>query len=156
MDPKEYRRRLEELADIVPIKVKNHKGRNPDEPIVVHRDGEEILIPEDNNHTLAYQVKRLKNDVRKCDDCNKKVKNRTTTKKKYSYPLAHWRLMCNNCNMFQHPETGKFCLVGVATQNVYTQWLKRQHPELVKTDLIAEQIDEKQPELAPVEKKPAK
>ena len=147
MDPKEYKRRLEELAEIQLIKVAGKAQRKPDETVTVWRNGEQIEIPEKENHTLYYQVKKIRNEISKCQDCGKRVKRRTTSKKLYHYPVNHWRMMCNNCNLFQHPETGKFCLLGVATQYVYIQWLKKTHPDL---------IDENQPESEPVEKKPAK
>lgn len=153
MDPKEYKQRLEELAEIVPIKVPHHKGRKPDEPVVVHRNGEEIVIPEDSNHTLTYKIKKIKNDVRKCEDCNKRVKNRTISRKLYQYPIRHWRNLCNNCSMFQHPETGRYMLVGVSAQNAWNSWLKKNHPDL---QTVPQPEPELQPDLALVEKKPAK
>lgn len=145
MDPKEFKRRLEELAEIMPNKVPNHKGRKPDEPIIVHRDGEEIVIPEDENHTLTYRIKKLRNESQKCPDCNKKVKNRIIYTKLYTYPIGHWRRLCNGCNLTEHPESKKFCLLGSGTQHVWNTWLRNNHPNLVK-----------EPDLIPAEKKPAK
>ena len=147
MDPKEYKRRLEELAEIQLVKVAGKAQRKPDEIVTIWRNGEEIEIPEKDNHTLYYKVKKIRNEISKCEDCGKRAKKRTITRKLYTYPINHWRNFCNNCGMFQHPETEKYCLVGGATQNVYIQWLKRNHPDL---------IEQNQPETIPAEKKPAK
>lgn len=155
MDPKEFKRRLEELAEIQLTKVAGKAQRKPDETVTVWRNGQEIEIPEKDNHTLHYKIKKIKNETQKCVDCNRRVKNRTITKKLYSYPVNHWRRLCNNCNLIEHPETGKFCLLGAATQNVYIQYLRRTHPQLIEQNQT-ELTNENQPELAPVERKPAK
>ena len=153
MDNEEFLRRLNELAELKVIKVAGPAQRKPDEHLIVWRNGQEYEIDDKANPTLYYRIKKIKDELRKCEDCGKKVKNRTISKKLYAFPVKHWRKLCNNCNMVQHPDTGKYCLLGAATQNVYIQYLKRTHPELQE---ISELKDLNQPELAPVEKKPAK
>ena len=150
MDNEEFLRRLNELAELQVIKVASPAKRKPEDEVIVWRNGQAIEIDDTDNPTLYYKIKKLKSDVRKCDDCSKKVKNRTVTKKLYAYPVKHWRKLCNNCNMFEHPDSGKYCLVGASTQNVYIQYLKRTHPELQE---INELQDEIQAELTPMEKK---
>jgi hypothetical protein len=154
MDNEEFLSRLTELAELQVIKVAGPAQRKPDEHLIVWRNGQEYEIDDKANPTLYYRIKKIKNNVRKCEDCGRRVKERIVTKKLLSFPVVHWRQSCNTCKMYQHPETGDYCLVGLATQSVWLSWLKLNHPALMNQPQC--EISSEQPELAPVEKKPAK
>lgn len=136
MDPKKFKQQLEEFAELEVIKVRNHTGRTQDEPIVVRRDNKDLAIDADNNQTLTYKVKKIKNQINKCPDCNKSVKNRTVTIKLLTFPMKHWRYSCNNCNLTQDPQTGKYTLKGIKAQNVWHSYLRS---KMAENDIIVEE-----------------
>ena len=145
MDPKLFQQRLEELAELETVKVSGHQMRPPDEPVVVRRDNQDVVIDEKDNPTLIKRVKRLKNELKKCPDCDNQVKDRIVTIKQYVFPIKHWRRHCNICNGFEDPRTGKFNLRGAATQNIYNSVLRPQMTEEQKQSIFQQ-----------VKKKPAK
>lgn len=148
MDPKEFKQKLEQFAELEVIKARVLPQRSPEETVSVWRNGEEVVIEDDNNHTLMYRVKALKQEPRACEDCGKIVLNRVVVKKLLSFPIKHWRNHCNNCNSTQDPRTGQYKLKGAASNNAWTQFLK--------ANLQIDQIDLNQPDLTMVEKKPTK
>jgi hypothetical protein len=145
MDPKEFKQRLDELAELEVVKVTGHQVRPPDEPIVIRRDNQDLVIDDKNNPTLIKRVKKLKNELKKCSDCDNMVKNRIVSIKQYLFPIKHWRRHCNICNGFEDPRTGKFNLRGIATQNVYNAVLRPQMSDEQKESVFKQ-----------VKKKPAK
>jgi hypothetical protein len=148
MDSKEFKQRLEEFAELEIIKARALPQRSPEETVTVWRNGEQVAIEDDNNPTLMYRVKKLKQDKTACVDCGKLVVNRVVVKKLLTFPIRHWRNHCNHCNSTQDPRTGEYKLKGAASNNAWTQFLK--------ANLPADQIDLNQPDLAPAEKKPTK
>jgi hypothetical protein len=147
MDPKEFKQRLEELAELEVIKAKALPQRAPEETVTVWRNGEEVAIDDDNNPTLTYKVKKLKQEKQPCVDCGKSVANRTVVRKLLNYPATHWRNHCNNCNSTQDPRTGEYRLKGAASYNVWNQFIK---------DQMNSDKEQKQPDLIPIMKLPTK
>jgi hypothetical protein len=148
MDPKEFKQRLEQFAELEVIKSRALPQRSPEETITVWRDGEQVAIEDDNNPTLTYKVKALKQKKQACVDCGKSVLNRVVVKKLLTFPIKHWRNHCNNCNSTQDPRTGEYRLKGSASNNAWTQFLK--------ANLHTDQIDLNQSDLTMAEKKPTK
>jgi len=148
MDPKEFKQRLEQFAELEIIKARALPQRSPEETVTIWRNGEQVAIDDDNNPTLTYKVKSLKQESQPCDDCGKIVLNRVVVKKLLTYPIKHWRNHCNNCNSTQDPRTGEYRLKGAASNNAWTRFLK--------DTFDLDQIDETQSDLTMVEKKPTK
>lgn len=145
MDPKLFQQRLEELAELEIVQVKGSQVRAPEEPIVIRRDNKDVTIDEKNNPTLNQRVKKIKNNLKKCPDCDRSVESRVISIRQYTFPIKHWRRLCNVCNAFEDPRTGKFNLKGVATQNIYNIVLRPQMSDEQKESVFNQ-----------VKKKPAK
>jgi hypothetical protein len=126
MDPKEFKQRLKEFAELVQIKpAKTPAIKEPIESDSIWRDGEEIVIDKDNNETLNWAVKKLHDRTEACPDCDLIVINRTVHYKVCTHPFDHWRASCKNCRKTQCPETGRFTLSSIAAGNIYTNHLKQ-------------------------------
>ncbi len=125
MDPNEFKQQLEQFAEVKQVKVAKNAGlREADEPDIVFRNGQEFTISKDNNPTLSWAIKKLKPQIRNCEDCNLIVENRVTYIRICQYPEAHWRETCQACGMTRNPDNGKFDLQGQDAKNYFTAAIK--------------------------------
>lgn len=109
MDPKDFLEKLNEYAEVKPIKPpKNGGTREADEPEEIVRQGQSFIIDKDTNPSWALEVKKLKTKPRDCEYCDKTVVNQIVNKRLLTFPVLHWRETCNICRMTKNPNTGKF------------------------------------------------
>jgi len=109
MDPKLFRQRLEELAELKVIKEPRNANRREAEDVdTVWRNGEEFLIDPKDNPTLNLGIAKIRPITKPCDDCGEIVTNRRVEIKVYDNPYPHWRKNCVTCKMTEHPLTGRF------------------------------------------------
>lgn len=123
MDPKQFQERLTELAELEPIKPRWLQVRTPDEPIVIERQGQQIDLTK-GNPTLTLRIRRLKNTIRVCEDCNELVDRRRVERKLYTSIQPHWRDICTNCNRVRDLE-GQFRLTPTEANSYYICELSR-------------------------------
>ena len=109
MDHDEFLNKLNQFAELRAIRpARNAGAREAQEDAVIERHGKTIVLDYKNNQTWAYEVKKLKKQVRICDYCGDPAKNQVITKRYLTYPEPHWREKCNACDLTKNPETGKF------------------------------------------------
>ncbi len=129
MDPNEFKRQLEQFAELKQVKVPRGPNlREADEPDTVFRNGEEFIITRENNPTLTYCIKKIKHQTRPCEDCGNAVTDRITHLRICQFPEPHWRETCQNCGMTRNPDTGEFDLKGQQASNYFTTAIKEQRP----------------------------
>jgi hypothetical protein len=152
MDPELFKKKLEEFAELKLAKTpKSPAIRENDEPEVIYRGGKEFTVESDTNSTLTYIIKKMKPHVAVCEDCDKVVENRVLEIKQHQMPTPHWRRSCKNCMKTQNPYTGEFDLTSTKSFHVMNCWIKGSPQPQTSND-----IDENQPDLKPVFKKPTK
>lgn len=123
MDHDEFLKKLNEFAELKAIKpARNAGAREAFEDAIIQRHGKSLVLDYKNNQTWAYEVKKLKNQVRACDYCSNPVKNQIITKRYLNYPEPHWRESCNSCQMTKNPETGKFDIKKIQEQTVFASY----------------------------------
>lgn len=152
MDPDLFKQQLEQFAELKTVKVpKTAAIREAEEPEVIQRHGQELVIDSDNNPTHAWSIKRLKTSARLCEDCHLVAENRVIEIKRYPNPVDHWRRHCRACNLGMNPYNNKYELENKHAQHYNACWVDGK-PEPHSQDLI----EEKTPILKPHFKKPAK
>jgi RNase P subunit RPR2 len=58
-------------------------------------------------------VKRIKPLQNHCEDCGITLtSNRTVHIKLNSQPVSHWRKMCSECRLCEHPHTGEYTITS--------------------------------------------
>lgn len=123
MDPQQYLTRLQELAELQQIKPSFKQQRPAEEPVIVERQGRQIDLQKDNP-TLTLRIRRLKNTIRVCEDCNELVDRRRVERKLYTSIQPHWRDICTNCNRVRDLE-GQFRLTPTEANSYYICELSR-------------------------------
>lgn len=127
MEPNEFKRRLEELAEIQPRREPRSAGRREvDEPTEIFRNGSSTEIDLENNHTLTLVIKQLRNSRQICEDCDRFVERRTINYKLLDYPQKHWRASCKNCQKTLNPRNGNFDLSCVKAGAAYADFFKQE------------------------------
>ena len=112
MDTQEFHRRLSELAEIKKIKLANRpiRSRNDEEPIEIKTPNLSVTLTATDNPTLGVEIKKVKNQIHKCDGCGDMVQGRIVERKLYEFPVMHWRDNCKKCNKSYNPQTDQFDL----------------------------------------------
>lgn len=150
MDPKLFKQQIEQYAELQQITAARTAGmREPEEAVVIERQGQVTTIDPDNNQTLQWRIKCLKNTARVCEDCYKVVDSRVVEIKRYPNPTDHWRKHCKACNLGMNPYSNKFELENKDAQYYNACWLNG-NPEPHSLDQVKQSISR------PVFKKPAK
>jgi hypothetical protein len=109
MDPKLFRQRLEELAELKVVKEpRTADRREAEDADSIWRDGKEYVINPKDNPTLNIAIARIKPMIKACEDCGLMVEDRLVHVKIYDNPYPHWRKNCISCKMTEHPLTGCF------------------------------------------------
>ena len=128
MEHNEFIERLKELAEVKAIRpAKTAAFREAAETEVIERQGEVFELDKDSNQTWAYEVKKLKNTVRKCDYCDDLVKNQVINKRVLFHPEPHWRETCNSCKMTRNPETGKFDIKDIKVAAFFITYFSKRN-----------------------------
>lgn len=152
MDPTLFKQQLEQYAELKVIAAPRTSGmKEADEAVIIERHGTAMTIDPENNHTLQWRIKNLKNTARVCEDCYKIVDNRIVEIKRYDVPELHWRKLCKNCNLVCNPYNKKFELPVKASHHVHACWVTD------KLEPNVEQLEQEKCSISrPVFKKPAK
>lgn len=126
MEQDKFIQRLQELAEITAIKIPiGPKYRQSKDGEVVYRQGQEIRLDPKANPTMGVKIKKLKPQVKKCEDCSLSLSNRVVTKKLYTFPRDHWRTNCEGCGRTRNPETGLFDIDTERSQSVFISFFNR-------------------------------
>jgi hypothetical protein len=124
MEEKEFIKRLESIAEIRRVKPPTHSGiRASEVPNEIFRNGQTFVIDKNNNNTLNWQVKLIKQCPKACEDCGKQVINRRIWRRVFNTPDRHWRTTCSGCNLTQHPVTGEYAVANSSVTAVFREWL---------------------------------
>jgi hypothetical protein len=124
MKQEEFIQRLEQFAEIKPVKMPIHgNARKASEACDIFRNGETFFIDNKNNKTLGYEIKRLKTVKTACEDCGKQVQDRRIWNRVMFTPQRHWRKTCSACNLNQHPVTKKWTVSNNTVLQVYKDFL---------------------------------
>ena len=124
MDKDLFLKQLEQFAVIKPVRVaKSGNLREADEPNEIFRNGKTFVIDKDNNSTLNWTIKEVKQNYRPCEDCGKQVVNRRIWRRVFYTPDRHWRTTCSGCNLTQHPETKEYVVANSSVTTVFCEWL---------------------------------
>lgn len=127
MEPNEFKRRLEELAEIQEQKPPRTPGlREPQEPEEIFRQGKSMTIGSKNNPTLTLTIKKLRNIKSICEDCDRFVENRIINYKLLDFPKKHWRASCKNCQRTLNPQTGCYDLSCTKAASAYIELFKHE------------------------------
>jgi hypothetical protein len=128
MERKLFLQRLEQLAELKPIKPPaTAKRREADGPEVIQRGLDTIVLDQKENETLAYRVKRLKEKSRPCEHCDRVVKDQTIAIRFLGYPEPHRRETCSTCRKTKNPETGAFDLFDLQANNFFTSYFRKRN-----------------------------
>jgi hypothetical protein len=108
MDKDEFRARVAELAIIQDAKITKakDKSRAADEIHEVVYDQEIIEISSEDNPTLSFDLIKLKPISKLCElpNCGKIVDNQIIEYRHVQTPQPHWRIRCENCQCYLHPD----------------------------------------------------
>lgn len=151
MNPDEFKRQLEQFAEIKQMKTpKSPAVREADEPETLFRGGAEFTVDADNNPTISWGIKKMKSHIAVCEDCHEVVENRVVEIKVYDCPELHWRRHCRNCKLSQNPYTEKYDLTIKRSHYVNHCYLTG------KSEPLEYEEQEKKPHLTSLFKKPTK
>lgn len=126
MDDKEYLERLQEFAEIVPIKgAAIPREPEEDEVVTINRGGYSFQIDKNNNSTWGYEIKKMKPCENRCEHCGCQVTNQVIAMKWYHSPQEHWRKTCTSCKMTYNPITKKFDIPYQMSQQFFYEFLKK-------------------------------
>ena len=127
MEPNEFKRRLEELAELKTVRAPRLSGiRAAEEPEEIFRNGKTLLIDEKNNFTNMLGIKKLRSEEKICEDCDRFVKNRVIHYKVLDFPMRHWRKSCSSCQKTFNPETEQFDLVCTKAAHAYATFFNKE------------------------------
>ena len=152
MDPKLFKQRLEEFAELKQMKVPRAAGRaEATQPEVIEREGKTFTIELHDNPTIGWGIKKLKPHVAVCEDCHNVVENRQVDSKRYDSPVDHWRKHCKPCGMIRNPYTNVFDVTVKHSHHTFACFYKGMPQP------YAEECEQEEPShLKPHFKKPAK
>ncbi len=133
MDKNEFRRRLEQLAELRdrrPAKSPTH-NRLVKETVteIDELTGEEIEVEREItvNDTLGFDLVKIRDRVAVCElGCGDLVANQVIETKLVEYPKRHWRTRCKNCDCFVSPDGQGFIRGGTHIQGAFVQYFKQQ------------------------------
>ena len=80
--------------------IKAHLNR-----LAIMRD---VKVNKGINHTIPQVLRKIIHCKKKCEDCNRTVKNRVVEAHVVFYPVRHWLQQCNKCHAFLCRRTGKY------------------------------------------------
>jgi hypothetical protein len=137
MDQNEFKQKLSEVAlwripDIVKetTETKLRGKKTNEEQYQLEHEEQFIDIFEGKNPTAPPELVGLKEEKTLCADCGNQCSKAQRREIKYFRNLPghinHTRTRCIECNMYWHPETGKFDLRPGPATSVYLMWAKRQ------------------------------
>jgi len=127
MDPKLFKQRLEELAELKTVREPRSPAiRAAEEPEEIFRNGKTLLIDEKNNPTNMLGIKKLRSEEKICEDCDRFVKNRVINYKVLDFPMRHWRKSCGSCQKTFNPETEQFDLISTKAASVYINFFNKE------------------------------
>jgi hypothetical protein len=127
MDPKLFKQRLEELAELKTVRApRSPAQRAAEEPEEIFRNGKTLVIDEKNNPTNMLAIKKIRNQEQICEDCDRFVKNRVVNYKVLDSPQRHWRKSCGSCQKTFNPETGQFDLISTKAGYVYACFFNKE------------------------------
>lgn len=107
MDKNEFKKRLEEVAEIEILKPKKDPNiRLDDSAEDVVRVGDEwVELTSKVNPTLGFKFIKLKDNNQACElGCGKIVANQLIERRLCFSPKKHWRTRCSNCSCFVSPD----------------------------------------------------
>lgn len=110
MDPKCFKNRLEELAEIKPIKpAKTHEPAELNQAVI---NGETVTLTNQFNPTLGFELLKVKTTSRLCElGCGCIVENQVIERRLCTQPEKHWRIRCN-CGNYVNPKGDGFVKGG--------------------------------------------
>ena len=128
MDPKLFHERLAEFAELRPMKPPTGPAvREAAVPEEIIRNGHKLTISKKDNPSWPYEVKKLKTQSKKCQHCDRVVKDQVISIKYLNYPEPHRRESCNSCLKTLNPETGKFDLTSVQAPNFFATYFRKKN-----------------------------
>ena len=121
MDPKEFRQRLETIAELKDCKPARNSGERINlEVTEVTLNGELVEIDQEFNPTLGFELVKLKDSVKICElGCGKVVVNQKIEQRYYVNPEPHWKTKCTNCGCFLSPDGKEFIKNSNLAQNIF-------------------------------------
>lgn len=120
----EFRAKIEEFAHTEDYKVADVNVRSKKQ----EEQGE--IFPPGENPTLGFRVKKLKNQNRLCEmGCNEIVDSQVIEYRLGYSPKRHWKVRCNNCQYYLHPNGEQLIKGGASVANAYTSHFHRNPDE---------------------------
>ena len=126
MDKKEFRAKLEQVAELKDIKPARTANYRPAIEYIteVDEDGEEYQVPVEvtENPTLGFDLVKLKDQHRVCElGCGEVVTNQVIERRLATTPKKHWRTRCKNCDHYVSPDGEGFIKGSHAVQLAFVK-----------------------------------
>lgn len=125
MDKKKFDEFLEQVAEIRVNKPARNSGQRLNEEVTeVIIDGKLVVIDQQSNPTLGFDLVKLKDNNKLCEmGCGKIVSNQVIERRFCYTPSRHWRTRCHNCGKYVHPDGESLIENGVEAAAVFNQHL---------------------------------
>lgn len=125
MNKEEFRKQLEQYADIIDLKPSVIPGQRNDEFVNVIIDDELVFLGSKFNPTLGIKVE-FKDRFASCSlGCGNIVPNQIIESSYYTKPCNHWRHKCSVCKNILHPSGQGFTNPKQAYNSVLT-WFEKE------------------------------
>jgi hypothetical protein len=126
MDKNEFRKRLEQVAELKDIKPARTANYRPAIEYIteVDEDGEEYQIPVQitENPTLGFDLVKVKDKHELCQlGCGEVVTNQVIELRHATTPKKHWRTRCRNCDCYVSPDGQGFIKGSHAVQHAFAK-----------------------------------